>query len=250
MMFKRVVIVTGGSSGIGAATVHEMSVRGWRVVVNYSKDIEKADLVVDACINAGGEAIAVKADVADDMHCQALIKTTIDTWGRIDALVNNAGTTKFVDHANLDGLSAEDFQRIYAVNVIGPFQMCRAASPALKEAKGAIVNVSSLASRKATGSSIAYAASKAALNTVSMSLARTLAPEVRVNVLAPGMVDTPWRLGEGIVAGAMREQYAKISPLKALSSPEDQAAAIAWLIEDAKMITGQILYVDGGMHIR
>jgi len=250
-MGERVVIVTGGSSGIGEAIALEMARRGWRVVVNYSRNTAQAEAVVKACVEAGSEAIAVKANVGEDAQCRALVQAALDQWGRLDALVNNAGTTKFVMHADLDGLSAEDFQRIYAINVIGPFQMCRAAAPALKAARGAVVNVSSLASRVATGSSIAYAASKSALNTLSMSLARTLAPEVRVNVLAPGFVDTPWMTagyGEERYT-RLRETYAQIAPLKDVSTPQHQADAVAWLLEGAAHVTGQILYVDAGMHV-
>ncbi len=250
-MGERVVIVTGGSSGIGEAIALEMARRGWRVVVNYSRNTAQAEAVVKACVEAGGEAIAVKANVGEDAQCRALVQAALDQWGRLDALVNNAGTTKFVMHADLDGLSAEDFQRIYAINVIGPFQMCRAAAPALRAARGAVVNVSSLASRVATGSSIAYAASKSALNTLSMSLARTLAPEVRVNVLAPGVVDTPWMTagyGEERYT-RLRETYAQIAPLKEVSKPQHQADAVAWLLEGAAHVTGQILYVDAGMHV-
>jgi NAD(P)-dependent dehydrogenase (short-subunit alcohol dehydrogenase family) len=243
----RVAIVTGSASGIGAAVALELAGRGWRVVVNYSKSEKQAREVAARC----GEAIAVRADVSDDAQCRALVEAALDKWGRLDALVNNAGTTKFVPHAELDGLSAEDFQRIYATNVIGPFQMCRAAAPALKAARGAIVNVSSLASRVATGSSIAYAASKAALNTVSMTLARVLAPEVRVNVIAPGFVETPWLVsgyGEERYA-RLRETYASIAPLKSITQPQDVAQAAAWLIEGASQVTGQVLYVDAGMHV-
>jgi len=243
----RVVIVTGSSSGIGAASARELARRGWRVVVNYSKSAIEAEKVAQAC----GEAIAVRADVTEDADCRRLVQSALDKWGRLDALVNNAGATKFVPHAELDGLSAEDFQRIYATNVIGPFQMCRAAAAELKRARGAVVNVSSLASRVATGSSIAYAASKAALNTVSMSLARVLAPEVRVNVIAPGFVDTPWMVaGYGAERYArLRDTYASIAPLKSVCQPEEVAEAVAWLVEGGAQVTGQILYVDGGMHV-
>jgi 3-oxoacyl-[acyl-carrier protein] reductase len=246
-MSEKVVIVTGSSSGIGAASVRELARRGWRVVVNYAKSAAEAEKVAREC----GEAIAVRADVTQDAECRGLVQAAIDKWGRLDALVNNAGATKFVPHAELDGLSAEDFQRIYATNVIGPFQMCRAAAAELKRARGAVVNVSSLASRVATGSSIAYAASKAALNTVSMSLARVLAPEVRVNVIAPGFVDTPWMVaGYGAERYArLRETYASIAPLRSVCQPDDVAGAVAWLVEAGAQVTGQILYVDGGMHV-
>ena len=246
-MDPRVAIVTGSASGIGAAVALELAGRGWRVVVNYSKSAKQAEKTAARC----GEAIAVRADVADDAQCRTLVQAALDKWGRLDALVSNAGTTKFVPHAELDGLSAGDFQRIYATNVIGPFQMCRAAAPALKAARGAIVNVSSLASRVATGSSIAYAASKAALNTVSMTLARVLAPEVRVNVIAPGFVDTPWMVagyGEERYA-RLRETYSSIAPLRSVTQPHEVAQAAAWLIEAAASVTGQVLYVDAGMHV-
>lgn len=244
---SRVAIVTGSSSGIGAATALELARRGWRVTVNYSKSEEEANRVAAQC----GEAIAVRANVAEDAECRRLVQAALERWGRLDALVNNAGATKFVPHADLDGLEAADFQRIYATNVIAPFQMCRAAAPALREARGAIVNVSSLAALLATGSSMAYAASKAALDAISMSLARVLAPQVRVNVVAPGFVDTPWMTaGYGAERYArLRETYAAIAPLRDVSTPRDVANTIAWLLEGADKITGQTVYVDAGMHV-
>lgn len=243
----KVAIVTGSSSGIGEATARELSKRGWAVVINYSKSAAAADKVAKEC----GNAIAVKADVSDDAQCRALVSAAVDKWGRLDALVNNAGATKFVPHAELDKLSAEDFQRIYATNVIAAFQMCRAAAPALRQSRGAIVNISSLAAFLATGSSIAYAASKAALDTVSMSLARVLAPEVRVNVVAPGFVDTPWMTaGYGAERYAkLRDAYAAIAPLGSVCQPADIARTVVWLIEGAEQVTGQTVYVDAGMHV-
>ncbi len=243
----KVAIVTGSASGIGAASALELARRGWRVVVNYSKSAEQAAQVAGQC----AEAIAVRADVANDGDCRALVQAALDKWGRLDGLVNNAGTTKFVPHAELDGLTAEDFQRIYATNVVGAFQMCRAAAPALRRSRGAIVNVSSLAALLGTGSSIAYAASKAALDAVSKSLARVLAPEVRVNVVAPGFADTPWMLaGYGAERYArLRDTYAAIAPLGSVAQPQDVAGAIVWLLEAGAQVTGQILYVDGGTHV-
>jgi len=243
----KVAIVTGGSSGIGAATVKELSRRGWQVVVNYSKNHEAAQKIVSQNKNA----IAVQADVAQDAECRRLAKTVIDKCGGIDALVNNAGTTKAVPHAELDGLSAEDFQRIYQMNVVAPFQLVRACAPALKARRGSIVNVSSVAAVLGTGSSIAYAASKAALNTMTFSLARVLAPEVRVNCVCPGHTNTPWHVAARGAAGAaeVEKRYASIAPLKAASEPEDVADAIVWLIEGARRTTGEVIYVDGGMHI-
>ena len=242
----KVAIVTGSSSGIGAACAAELAKRGWSVVVNYSKSAAEAQKVVAQC----QDAIAVQADVGEDADCRRLAQAALDKWGRIDALVNNAGTTKFVKHADLEGLSAEDFLRIYRLNVVAAFQMTRACAAALKAAKGAVVNISSVASLLGTGSSVAYGASKAALNAMSLSLARTLAPEVRVNVVAPGYVDTPWQhamLGAE-KARAAAERYASFVPLKDYARPADVADTVAWLLEGARMVTGEVLFVDGGLH--
>lgn len=244
---SKVAIVTGSSSGIGAACALELARRGWSVVVNYSKSTAEAQKVVAQC----GDAIAVQADVGEDADCRRLAQAALDKWGRIDALVNNAGTTKFVKHADLEGLAAEDFLRIYRLNVVAAFQMTRACAAALKAAKGAVVNISSVASLLGTGSSVAYGASKAALNAMSLSLARTLAPEVRVNVVAPGYVDTPWQQA---MLGAERartaaERYASFVPLKDYARPADVADAVLWLLEGARQVTGEVLCVDGGMHI-
>ena len=244
---RRVAIVTGSASGIGAATAMELAKRGWRVVINYSKSAGKAKEISSKC----KDALLVQADVGDDADCRKLAQAALDKWGRVDALVNNAGTTKFVKHADLDGLSADDFLRIYRLNVVGPFQMARACAPALKAAKGAVVNVSSVAALLGTGSSIAYAASKAALNSVTYSLARVLGPEVRVNAVCPGYVDTPWQTGAlGTErANQAAAHYSSLVPLKDYARPEDIAETIAWLIEGARQVTGETIFVDGGMHI-
>ena len=244
---QKVAIVTGSASGIGAATAVELSRRGWCVLVNYSKSREKAEQVVKTCPGA----IAVQADVGDDAACRKLAQAAIDKWGHIDALVNNAGTTKFVRHADLEGLSADDFLRIYRLNVVGPFQMARACAPALKATQGAVVNVSSVAALLGTGSSIAYAASKAGLNSLTYSLARVLGPEVRVNAVCPGFVDTPWQsnaLGAERASQAAAH-YSTLVPLKDYARPQDVADAILWLIEGARQTTGETLFIDGGLHI-
>jgi 3-oxoacyl-[acyl-carrier protein] reductase len=230
---SKVAVVTGGTSGMGEATVKELAKRGWHVAAMARSKTE------------------FKGDVAVDADCRRVAKAVLDKWGRIDALVNNAGTTKFVAHADLEGLSAGDIEGIFRVNFIGPFQMIRACAPALKAAKGCIVNVSSVASLLGTGSSIAYAASKAALDTMSLSLARALGPDIRVNVVAPGYVRTPWQVGAHGAEGAadLERRYAERAPLKAAPQPQDVAEAIAWMVEGARLVTGEILYVDGGMHI-
>jgi 3-oxoacyl-[acyl-carrier protein] reductase len=230
---SKVAIVTGGTSGMGEATVRELTKRGWRVAPMARGKSE------------------FQGDVGEDADCRRVAKAVLDKWGRIDALVNSAGTTKFVAHADLEGLSADDIVAIFRVNFIGPYQMIRACAPALKASKGCIVNVSSVASILGTGSSIAYAASKAALDTMSFSLARALGPEIRVNVVAPGYVRTPWQVAAHGAEGAaeLERKFAERTPLKAAPEPHDVADAIAWLIEGARGVTGEIVYVDGGMHI-
>jgi 3-oxoacyl-[acyl-carrier protein] reductase len=244
---SKVAIITGASSGIGAASALALAKRGWSVVVNYSRSEAQAKEVAASC----ADAITVAADVAEDAECRKLAQAALDRWGRIDALVNNAGTTKFVAHADLDGLSADDFLRIYRVNVVGAFQMTRACVPALKASRGAVVNVSSVAAQLAVGSSVAYAASKAALNTMTRSLARSLGPEVRVNAVCPGYVDTPWHhnaLGMDR-ANQVAAHYAATVPLKDYARPDDVADVITWLIEGARQVTGEEIFVDGGLHI-
>jgi len=235
----KVAIVTGGTSGMGEATVSELAKRGWNVAAMARK---KKDL---------GKVLCVEGDVADDADCRRVAKAVLGKWGRIDALVNNAGTTKFVRHDDLEGLSADDILGIFRVNFVGPWQMIRACAPALKEARGSIVNVSSVAAVLGTGSSVAYAASKAALETMSMSLARVLGPEIRVNVVAPGFVKTAWQVAAHGQAGAdeLEQKYASVVPLRTAPQAEDVAETVAWLVEGARRITGDIIYVDGGMHI-
>ena len=230
---KKVAIVTGGNSGMGEATVKELTKRGWHVAPMARTRTE------------------FPGDVSEDADCRRVAKAVLDRWGRIDALVNSAGTTKFVAHADLEGLSAEDILGIFRVNLVGPFQMIRACAPALKQARGCIVNVSSVASILGTGSSIAYAASKAALDTMSFSLARALGPEIRVNIVAPGYVRTPWQVAAHGAAGAedLERKFAERTPLKAAAEAQDVADAIVWLVEGARRVTGEIIYVDGGMHI-
>ena len=246
-MNDRVAIVTGSSSGLGAAAARELARRGWRLVINYSKNLDAANTVAADCPGA----IVVQADVGDDAQCRKLAQVSLDAFGRIDALVNNVGATKQVPHDNLDGLDADDFLFIYRMNVVSSYQMTRACAPALKAARGAIVNVSSGAARVGTGSSIAYAASKAALNTMTMSLARVLAPEVRVNAVCPGYTETPWHISAHgpEKAALLAERYAARAPLKQAGDPQDLAQTIAWLIEGARQVTGATIYSDSGMHI-
>jgi 3-oxoacyl-[acyl-carrier protein] reductase len=249
---RRVCVVTGSSSGIGAATARLYAGHGWNVVVNYSREPAPAEAVAEQCRGLGVEVLVVQANVAVDTDCRRLAEETETRFGRADVLVNNAGTTKFVALKNLDGLEAEDFHRIYEVNVIGAYQMVRAFAPLLRRNPGtSVVNISSVASMMGTGSSIAYMASKGALNAMTYGLARALGPEIRVNAIAPGLVETPW-LQNGMGAEryeAAVKAYKARSVLDAVLAPEDIAAAAWWLGVGATKTTGEVLLLDAGARL-
>jgi 3-oxoacyl-[acyl-carrier protein] reductase len=253
-MSGKVAIVTGSASGIGAAAAIGLARRGAKVVVNYSKSESEANGVAASIREAGGEVVVVQGNVARDEDCRKLAAAATDKWGRIDILVNNAGTTKFAAATDLDALNAEDWQMIYGVNVVGPFQMMRACVAALKEhGDGAVVNVSSLAGLTGLGSSLAYCASKGALNTLTLSLARAYAPEIRVNAVCPGFVATPWfagRLGAERAERAAARQ-AEANPLKRVAHAEDIAESILFLAgPGARHISGELLMADSGLHLQ
>ena len=249
-------IVTGSASGLGAATAAILAKGGARIVVNYSNSKTEAEATADLCRKAGAEVVVVQGDVSRDEDCRKIAAAA--PWGGLDVLVNNAGTTKHVPHDNLDGLTAEDFQRIYAVNTIGPFQMIRAARSQLEasaRASGrpsAVVNISSVAGISGGGSSVAYAASKGALNTMTQSLARALAPLIRVNTVCPGYIDTPWfTKGRGVAgAKAVRDSVVAKVPLKVASSADDIAQLVCFLASPASSnMTGEFVRMDAGMHL-
>ena len=246
------VIVTGSSSGIGAAAARMLAERGANVVINYSRSEGPARAVAGECEALGGEALVCRADVSDDADCRRMVEETVARWGRLDGLVNNAGATKFVQHADLDGLDMADFQRIYAVNVVGPYQMIRAAAPHMRATgKGSIVNVSSIAGVMGVGSSVAYAASKGALNTMTLSLARVLGPEIRVNTVCPGFVQGSW-LREGMGHEAYertKETLERTTPLRRAGTPETMAEAVVMMLQGPEIVTGEILIVDAGVHL-
>ena len=249
---RKVCVITGSSSGIGAATARLFAGHGWNVVINFSRDQPPAEAVADECRALGAEVLVIRADISDDDACKRMAAEVDARWGRADALVNNAGTTKFVAARDLDGLDAADFNRIMSVNVTGTFQVTRAFVALLKRhAGGAVVNVSSIASIMGTGSSLAYTASKGAVNAMTLGLARALAPQVRVNAVAPGMVDSAWlRNGMGEAAFATRaEAYRERAALGELVMPEDVAQAIWWLSVGASKTTGEVLLVDGGVRL-
>jgi 3-oxoacyl-[acyl-carrier protein] reductase len=249
-----VVVVTGASTGLGRAIAVETAERGAKaVVVNYARSAEEAEETAGLVRAAGADAVLVQGDVASDEDCKR-IAAAAEPFGRVDALFNNAGTTTFAAHGDMDRVSADDFLRLYAVNVVGAFQMVRAARALLEAAPqpGAVVMTASIAGVTGIGSSVPYAASKGALNTMTLSLARALAPKVRVNAICPGFIDTPW-FGKGLgEAGAdrVRANAAANTPLKAASKPEDIAAAAVFLASPAsRHVTGETLLVDAGSHL-
>jgi len=246
-----VCIVTGSAAGIGAACAERMASEGARVAINYTRSEKEAHEVAAACEAKGGQTVVVRADVSSDNECRKLAEAVLEKWGRIDALVNNAGTTKFVSHQDLDALDATDFQTIFGVNVIGPFQMTRAVAVTMqRQGQGAIVNVSSIAGLTGMGSSIAYAASKGALNTMTLSLARALGPAIRVNAVCPGFVETRWLTGGlGPEYESKKRNYESITPLHVTVKPEDVADAVVWLLEGASKVTGELITVDSGVHL-
>lgn len=244
---NKVAIVTGSATGVGAAVCFQLAELGWNVVINYSKSQKDALETVKKCNELGADTLLCKGDVSDDRDCKFIVQETVKKWDRIDALANNAGTTKFCDFSDLDGLDDKDFTRMYKVNVVGAYQMSRAAAPYLKKAGGSIVNTSSIAGLTGMGSSIAYCASKGAMNTLTLSLAQALGPEIRVNAVCPGFIETRWTrdfLGDRYEE--VRQQFEDASALKLTSKPEDTAEAIIYLLTRAKVATGQIMIMDGG----
>jgi 3-oxoacyl-[acyl-carrier protein] reductase len=253
---KVVAIVTGSSSvtGVGAETAKLLASQGAKVVINYATNKAGAEETAQACFDTGGkEVIIAKGDVAKDEECKGLVKAAVDMWGRLDILVNNAATTKAIVHRNLDELDADEFERTLRVNLIGNYQMTRAAFNLLKASgDGAVVNISSNAAFHARGSSIAYAASKGALNTMTVSFARILAPEVRVNTLCPGGVfGNKWtRKIYNDEAYEKRITDAKNKfPLARPVWPIDIADAVLWLCVGARSMTGETIRMDAGQHL-
>lgn len=251
MSERPAALVTGASSGIGAAIARALAAAGCDVAAAYNRNRGGAEATARACRDAGAEAIDLCGDVSSDADCRRMVDAATDRWGRLDVLINNAGMTRFADAQDLAALSAEDFTRIFAVNVTGCYQMTRASQQALAKAKGAVVNVSSHSGFSGIGSSIAYAASKGALNTLTLSLARALAPDIRVNAVCPGFVDTDWmapKLDPAALADFKR-RTAEIAPLKRIAAPADVAEAVLWFALAGRSITGQLLVIDGGTHL-
>jgi len=247
----KAAIVTGGGTGVGAATALRLARQGCGVAVNYSRSADAAEEVAAKCRAEGVEALAIRADVASEPECRRLVEEAVSQLGRLDILVNNAGTTEFIPHANLDGVTDEVFDRILAVNLKGPFWCSRAARPHLEASgSGEIVMTSSVAGLAGVGSCIPYCCSKAALNNMTITLARVMGPKIRVNAVAPGFIAGEWLAqGLGDAFAPMRKAMEKKSPLGRVCQPDDVAQAILSIITGSDLVTGHVLPVEGGMLI-
>jgi ketoreductase RED2 len=243
-----VALVTGSTSGIGAAVARRLAREGMRVVLNSVTSVDAGHALVAELDGAYGDGTAhyVQADVSADGEGARLVAEAVERFGRLDVLVNNAGTTVRIPHADLDAATPEIFRRLYDVNVVAPWQVTVAAMPHLRASgAGCVVNVSSLAGVRPAGSSIPYAASKAALNHLTLLLANTVGPEVRVNAVAPGLIDTPWTADwDDLRAGVQA-----MAPLRRSGQPDD-VADVVLAATRATYVTGQVWVVDGGVALR
>jgi 3-oxoacyl-[acyl-carrier protein] reductase len=246
-----VAIVTGGGTGVGRATSLRLADLGYAVAVNYSRSRDDAEQTVALIASRGGRALAYQADVADDAAARQLVDTTVERFGRLDVLINCAGTTEFIPFVDLERVTDDVWQRLFQVNVVGAFHCARAArGPMLAAGGGSIVNVSSVAAQLAQGSSIPYCCSKAALDNLTVSLARTFAPRIRVNAVAPGFITGRWlENGLGENYERVKTSFDNTLPLGRVCEPDDVAAAILSLVTGSVLVTGQILAVDSGMLI-
>ena len=250
----KAAVVTGASSddGIGSECAKLLASRGCNVIVNYATNKAGGEKVAAACKAARADAVAVQGDVAKDEDCKRLVEAALDKWGRLDVLINNAATTKPIPHRRMELLDAAEFERIFAVNVIGNYQMTRAAAAHLKACgDGAVVNISSVGAMRAGGSSMAYTASKAAVNNLTLAMARALAPEVRVNALCPGGMLGAWTR-KILTEPQYEERLARAKtefPLRRGIWPADVAAGALFLIEGATTMTGECIRMDCGQHL-
>jgi 3-oxoacyl-[acyl-carrier protein] reductase len=248
-----IVVITGASTGLGRAIAVGAAEQGAKaVVINYASNAAEAEETARLVRDAGAQAVLAQGNVGSDEECRRIADAAAP-FGRIDALFNNAGISRAATYSNLDALSGDDFLDIYRVNVVGPFQMVRAARTLLEASDHpAVVNTSSIAGVTGGGSSIAYSASKGALNTMSKSLAVALAPKIRVNAICPGFIDTPWfdKIGKDDTRAKVRAHIEATTPLRAAATPEEVAQSALFLGSPAaRHITGETLLIDAGLHL-
>jgi len=248
----KAAVITGSSAGVGRATAIALAERGCAVVINYNRSHPEAEEAAGLCRAKGAMAIVVQADVSIDADCRRLIRSAVDSFGHLEILVNNAAVTKFIDFSDLEGMTEELWLSILRTNLLGSFFCSRAAIPHMKKAgEGAIINVASIAGFLGHGSSIAYSASKAAVINMTKCLARTAGPEIRVNGVAPGAIDSRWLrngIGEKAFEG-LKESLRHTTILQEISTPDDVAKTIIYLVQDARMMTGETIKLDGGQHL-
>ncbi len=239
---QKVALVTGSATGVGRSCAVRFAKLGYAVGVNYSKSVAEAEETADLVRACGVPVLVHRANIGDDTQVRGMLAAVESTFGGLDVLVNNAATTHFVPHADLDALTDAIWDEILQVNLKGTFYCCRAAMSLLKVRKGNIVTVSSVAGLTGQGSSIPYCASKAAVNALTQSLARAFGPDVRVNAVAPGPILTRWLAGRE----TQIEKYLESAPLKRAADPDDVADVVLFLANGTSLMTGQVVVVDGG----
>jgi len=244
---KRAALVTGAASGIGRAAVLALARAGYDVAINYSRSDAAAKAVSDEVKKGGARALLLRCDVADEPGVRAMLKSVEDQFGRLDVLINNAGTTAAWKPKDLESLSLEDWDRVFAVNVRGLFQVTRAAVPLLRASKGCIVNTASIVGLRPGPQPLPYAASKAAVVNLTKTLAYNLGPDVRVNAVAPGWMEGDW------MQRMLKDKYedlmgkrAKATPLKRCVTAEDVAETMMSLVLSNRFVTGEVIVIDGG----
>ncbi len=246
---NKVAVVTGASSGVGAEVAVKLAAQGAKVVVNYAHSKDGAENTLARIIELGAQGLCVRADVSDQSQCEALVELAVSEFGGLDILVNNAGTTTYVDHNDLDGLSDDIWHSTLGTNLLGPFYMTRAALPEfIKRGGGEVVMTSSVAGLTTQGSSIAYCASKAGLNSLTKTLAKSLGKhKVRVNAICPGLIDGGWsQQGWGEAWNDVKAGVSAATPLTAIATPADVADSLISVITGSDLMTGQVITFDGG----
>ena len=244
---RRAALVTGASSGIGRAAVLALAEAGFDVTINYSGNAEGAKQTATMAEALGARTLVVRCDVSDDAGVRAMLAEHQAAFGRLDALVNNAGTTSSVGPKDFEAMTAEEWDRVFAVNVRGVFQVTRASIAMLRAAKGSVVNTASIVGLRPGPQPLPYAASKASVVSLTKLLALNLGPEIRVNAVAPGWMEGEWMermLGERY--DDLMGRRAKLTPLKRVVTADDVGETILNLLVSNKMVTGEVVVIDGG----